>query len=81
MGCSSWGCKESGPTERLTLAVLHTVLYNKIHKSTPTCLGCVHDNMRQICELTDVIAHANELFMLESFQFEGLFVTDLLFRC
>ena len=30
-------------------------------QSTPTCLGCAHDNVCQICELTDVIAHANAL--------------------
>ena len=57
VGYSLWGCKESGPTERLTLIVLHTVLYSKVHKSTPTCLGCAHNNVCQICELTNVIAH------------------------
>ena len=57
VGCSPWGCKESGPTERLALIVLHTFLYSKVHKSTPTCLGCAHDNVCQICELIDVIAH------------------------
>ena len=56
-GCSPWGGKESGLTEQLTLIVLHTVLYNKVHKSTPTCLGCAHDHVCQICELTHVIAH------------------------
>ena len=57
VGCSPWGCKESGPTERLALIVLHTFLYSKVHKSTPTCLGCAHNNMCQTCELSDVIAH------------------------
>ena len=57
VGYSPWGQKESGPTEQLTLIVLHTVLYSKVHKSTPSCLGCAHDNVCQICELTDMIAH------------------------
>ena len=57
VGCSPWGRKESSPTERLTRIVLHTVLYSKVHKSTPTCLGRAQDNVCQICELPDVIAH------------------------
>ena len=57
VGYSPWCRKESGPTEPLTLIVLQTVLYSKVHKSTPTCLGCAHNNVYQICELTDVISH------------------------
>ena len=36
--------------------------------------------MCQICELTDVMAHANALLMIESFQLERLYVTNLLHR-
>ena len=36
--------------------------------------------MCQICELTHVIIHTNALYMFESFQLEGLYVTDLLHR-
>ena len=57
MDCSPWGRKKSGLTEQLTLIVLHTVLYSKVQKSTPTCLGHTYDNVCQICELTDMIAH------------------------
>ena len=36
--------------------------------------------MCQICELTHVIIHTTALYMFESFQLEGLYVTDLLHR-
>ena len=48
-------------------------------QSTPTCLGCAHDNVCQICELTDVIMQMH-FYMFESFQLDGLYVTDLLHR-
>ena len=49
-----------------------------MHNNFP---GYAHNNVCQICELTDVIAHEMHFYMFESFQLEGLFVTDLLHRC
>ena len=60
--------------------VLHTVLYSKVYKCTQTCLGFIHDNVCQICELTDVMVHANAFYIFKSFQLERLYITNLLHR-
>ena len=36
--------------------------------------------MCQICELTDVMVHANAFYIFKSFQLECLYVTNLLHR-
>ena len=51
-----------------------------VHKCMPTFFRCARYNMCQICELTNVIAHANALLHFESFILEHLYVTNLLHR-
>ena len=36
--------------------------------------------MCQICELTDVMVHANAFYIFKSFQLERLYITNLLHR-